>query len=72
MGTGIYRVDKKWQYAAMSVPCGYRDIPPINNAAPPTDLRSLWVQGYTEPVSDVLYSVFAFPVGTGIYRYRCL
>ena len=31
-------------------------------------MRSLWVQGYTEFFRTLQMSIYAFPVGTGIYR----
>ena len=54
-----------------SVPCGYRDIPPVSNATLNRYRRSLWVQGYTAVTGEPNLQQLAFPVGTGIYRNSC-
>ena len=68
VGTGIYRVEKLLKNKGGSVPCGYRDIPDVNWMPSTREERSLWVQGYTVTELFPLMSLYAFPVGTGIYR----
>ena len=70
VGTGIYRQSESNEEINLSVPCGYRDIPNSFERANRANRRSLWVQGYTDFLDcDKLY-LYAFPVGTGIYRQR--
>ena len=72
MGTGIYRGFMASYIFVLSVPCGYRDIPARRLELHKTTRRSLWVQGYTAKYDIVLVFSLAFPVGTGIYRFKLL
>ena len=72
VGTGIYRAKNRSVWLQVSVPCGYRDIPPLISGELISVPRSLWVQGYTDFKKEQKESIKAFPVGTGIYRKKYL
>ena len=69
MGTGIYRSSNPPITAKNCVPCGYRDIPLTTGDILDSEMRSLWVQGYTGDDTMKIVINAAFPVGTGIYRH---